>query len=1736
MSFAQQRLWFIDKLERGSAFYNLPLAVTLSGHLDVSALERTLTEVVRRHEVLRTRFVEVNGEPVQVIEESAPLHLPVTDLGEFIEAEREAEVWRLAQAEASTAFDLSRGPLLRVQLLRLGETEHVVLLTLHHIITDGWSTGVLIKEVATLYAAYRVGETSPLPELELQYGDYAAWQRGWLQGEVLEAQLRYWQRQLGGELPVLELPSDRPRPAVQSYRGASSAVSLSSNLTEALQELSRREGVTLFMTLLAAFQVLLYRYSGQRDVLVGTPIAGRGLGKSEEAIGYFANTLVLRTAVTGEQSFRELLRQVREVALEAYAHQETPFEKVVEAVQPKRELSHHPLFQVLFALHNLPAQEIALSDLTLSWMEAEHRTSRFDLALELRVRGEGIGGKLEYSTDLFEAETVERLLEHYENLLASVVAAPEQQLSELGLLSAGEREQILVEWNATEAEYDSSRCLHELVEEQAARRPEAVAVCCEEEQVTYDELNRRANQLAHYLRQQGVGQEILVGILLERSVEMVVAVLGVLKAGGAYVPLDPVYPSERLRFMLEDAAVPVLLTQRHLVANVPESKAKVIVLDEELIAEQSATNPVPLTTPDNLAYIIYTSGSTGQPKGVQIEHRALINFLTAMGERPGLSASDVFLSVTSLSFDIAGLELFLPLLTGARVVVASREEVVDGGLLIARLESSGATVMQATPATWQLLLEAGWQGDASLRVLCGGEAMEARLAQELAARSRELWNLYGPTETTIWSSVSKVDGRSPVTIGVPIANTQLYVLDEHWQAVPIGVAGELYIAGDGLARGYLQRPELTAEKFVANPYSGRAGARMYRTGDLVRYRRTGELEYLGRLDQQVKLRGYRIELGEIESALLSHSGISKCVVIAREESKGQKRLVGYVVLDEAGELDQQWQRELREHLRKRLPEYMIPAAFVQLEALPLTANGKLDRRALPAPEATENRRETELPITATAVEEVLLGLWQEVLRVKVVGRGDNFFEFGGHSLLATQLLSRAREAFGVEVTLRKLFEEPTVAGLAAHIEQLLKDGTGITAPPVTRVPRDRPVPLSFAQQRLWFIDKLERGSAFYNLPVAVALSGELDVDALEQTVTEVVRRHEVLRTRFVEVNGEPVQVIEESAPLHLPVTDLGEFIEAEREAEVWRLAQAEASTAFDLSRGPLLRVQLLRLGETEHVVLLTLHHIITDGWSTGVLIKEVATLYAAYRVGETSPLPELELQYGDYAAWQRGWLQGEVLEAQLRYWQRQLGGELPVLELPSDRPRPAVQSYRGASSAVSLSSNLTEALQELSRREGVTLFMTLLAAFQVLLYRYSGQRDVLVGTPIAGRGLGKSEEAIGYFANTLVLRTTVNGEQSFRELLRQVREVALEAYAHQETPFEKVVEAVQPKRELSHHPLFQVLFALHNLPAQEIALSDLTLSWMEAEHRTSRFDLALELRVRGEGIGGKLEYSTDLFEAETVERLLEHYENLLASVVAAPEQQLSELSILSAGEREQILVEWNATEAEYESSRCLHELVEEQAARRPEAVAVCHEEEQVTYGELNGRANQLAHYLRKLGIGTGDLVAICVERSVEMIVGVLGILKAGAAYVPLDPSYPEQRLAFMMADTQAPVLLTQAGLVSELPEIEAQVVCLDQDWEEISAESETNVGRATTAEDLAYVIYTSGSTGRPKGVMVSHESVVHLFQGLQPRIGFDEQDVWSVFHSYAFDFSVWEIWGCLSSGGRLVLVPTSSDL
>jgi amino acid adenylation domain-containing protein len=1735
LSFSQERLWFLDQLEPGNSFYNVALGMRFTGALDAPALQRAVREVARRHEVLRTTFAVADGKPVQLIHADLELDVPFEDLTSLPPAEREPAMRREAAVEVRRSFDLARGPLIRARLLKVGAEDHALLLTTHHIVSDFWTRGILNREITALYAAFRKDRPSPLPELPIQYADYAVWQRRWLDGAALDLQLAYWKTQLDGAPPTLDLPTDRPRPPTQSYRGAWDGMILPAAIVKGLKELCRREGVTLFMALLAAFDVLLLRHTGQSDIVVGTPVANRTRSETEGLIGFFINTLVLRTKVDEDASFLDLLQRVRETCLGAYAHQDMSFERLVQEIAPERDMSRAPLFQVLFTLQNQAREIVAAEgDAKVGGVRADNPTSKYDLTLAVSEGPRGLVVAAEYATDLFDAATIARLLGHYRTLIEGLVAAPEAPLAEAPILTEKERHQLVVAWNQTAADYPKDTPVHALFEAQVDAAPDAVALRFGDETLTYSELDRRANQVARYLQKLGVGPDVLVGLCVERSFAMAVGILGILKAGGAYVPLDPSYPTERLAWMLEDSAVPVVLTQEKLGDELPVQSAMVqLDTDWPMISLESEERPASAVTPTSLAYIIYTSGSTGKPKGVMIPHRGLVNYLAWAIDAYRAGAGEGAPVHSSIGFDLTITGFFTPLLTGRAVTLLP--EVGEIEALVAALAKPGNfSLVKLTPAHLEVLnqlVPADRAAGATSAFVIGGEALswETLAFWRKNAPQTRLYNEYGPTETVVGCCVYDAPaGGSPsgiVPIGRPIANTRLYVLDARRRPVPVGVSGELYIGGDGVARGYLNRPELTEERFVADPFSDDAASRLYKTGDLCRYLPGGDLEFLGRIDDQVKIRGFRIELGEIEAVLGQHALVAEVVVIAREDTPGDKRLVAYVVAaDEAGPEAS----ELKSFLAERLPEYMVPTAFVAVATIPLTSNGKVDRKALPAPEA---RAGIDGAIVAprNPVEEVLAGIWAEILDVPALGIHDNFFDLGGHSLLATQVMGRIVGALAVELPLQSLFEAPTVAGLAERVSTALQAGHGVVAPPLGRAPRDGELRLSFAQERLWFLDQLEPGSS-YVIPGAVRIEGSLDEGAIERTLAEIVRRHEVLRTTFTSIEGRPVQVIHDAMPLAWSVLDLSALAPTEREAMMRREVTEESLRPFDLAAGPMIRARLIRLAEADHVLLYPMHHIASDGWSNGLFLREVGALYGAFVAGRPSPLAELPIQYADYAQWQRAWLQGEALDRQIAYWKQHLAGAPRALDLPTDRPRPPVQTHRGARRAFGLSTELTTALKDLARREGVTLFMLLLAGFDALLYRHSGQDDLVVGTPIANRTRTETEGLIGFFLNTLAVRATISEGATFRDLLQRVQAACVGAYAHQETPFERLVAELEPERDLGRSPLFQVMFTLQAAPAGPMELAGLTLRGVSAAATSSKFDLSLWMAESPTGMIGSFEYSTDLFDEATIARLTGHLRALLEGAVADPGQALSALPMLGAEERILLLEGWNDTSVDYPTrDATVPDLFAAQAARTPTAIAVTFEGQDLTYRELDERANQLANHLRRLGVGPDVLVGIAVPRSIPLVLGILAIFKAGGAYVSLDPEYPRDRLAFMIEDARVPVLLTTAALAPELPAPNAKVICLDTGWDPIALEPTTEPDRAGLhPEHLAYAIYTSGSTGKPKGVAMTQRPLVNLVAWQNAHSAGPMRTL--QFASPSFDVCFQEIFTTWSSGGTLVLI------
>ncbi|MBC7888346.1 MAG: amino acid adenylation domain-containing protein [Ferruginibacter sp.] len=2129
LSFSQERLWFIDRLE-GSVRYHVPVVLRLKGKLNKHAVVYAMQNIVNRHEILRTVFPDKEGVAYQYILPKDGLQLTFIDGTAYLQNPKglQENIRHLINAP----FDLSKDHMLRVALISLDEREQILVMTMHQVASDDWSVSILVKELAELYSAFIENQPLQMAPLKMQYADYSVWQRNYLQGEILDKKLRYWKETLQ-DLSLLQIPADFSRPEDQSARGASTSFCIDELLSNQLVELSRNQGVTLFMTMLAAFKVLLNRYSGQQDICVGTRIEGPRMHEFEELIGFFEHTLPLKTVVDESFLFTELLQKVKATTLNAYKHRDAPFEKVVDAVVRQRDMNRNPLFEVMFVFRDTPElPAIAFSEIELTAESYEHTTARFDLTLLITKTKNGLDGSIEYSTDLYKGETIQQMISHFRELLLAIVKEPDHKIGALPMLTSGEEQRLLVDFNNTSVQYPKNKSIVDLFQEQVAKSPGSIALVFEQEELTYSELNERSNQLAHYMVSKGIQQEALVPICIERGVNMIIGLLAILKSGAVFIPVDPEYPLERISYMVKDTGAKIVLGSKESRLKLGNTEGLDIIEidgDDSWLHSQPIVNLPDPVNPGQLAYVIYTSGSTGKPKGVMIPHSNVVNLVSAIINEVDFKPGSSFLSVTTFSFDICYLEFFVPLLSGGRLIVVPRETAVDGYKLAGSITAFSPTHMQGTPSTWQLLLETGWENKAALKILIGGEAVTETIKEKLT-KIGMVFNLYGPTETTIWSAIKKLTSNEKVLIGKPLANNSIYILNDQLQLCIPKVAGEICIGGDGLAKGYLNQPDLTKEKFVPDPFSKQVGAKLYKTGDLGRWLPDGNIEYLGRMDNQVKIRGYRIELGEIETCLQQNEMIHQAVVIAKENNEGTKRLVTYYIPDwqtvkmkekelylkqvaswkevydteyaeepedvsdeefdykiwkdsftgqtfeeadmrewlqhtidiilqekpanvleigsgkglifyrlagkikkyigtdfsgscihqitkridkglrdygptdlyvcaahevSVGEeeevdtiiinsvaqhfpgedymndvigksiallkgkgrviigdvrnnrllesfklrldlqklpsavsvnelkwlaeqevlkeeellfspeyfynflsvypsithidiqlkrgsylnelskyrfdviiyvgiskavLEPEWQiwkgtaqqqhifeqlqkrepvitlknapnprllkekllqdalknrvagtvgeiqkitdqadqeileineilaaaraagyhtslypdkdifkmnvllelhpsgkfvkqlynetghfnntlftniplftdivsllqKDIRQQLKEKLPEFMVPSEFIAIAKLPLTNNGKVDRKFLGQREDKIVANTVNYEAPRTDIEKVLVDTWQELLGIEQIGIHDNFFDLGGHSLLATRAVSALRKKLNVELFIKDIFLHPTIARLAEHVAD---QSLGLILPGIEIQPRPAFIPLSFSQERLWFIDRLE-GSLQYHLPLVLKLKGILNQDALIHALRNLVNRHEVLRTVFKDSDGVGYQYIMPADGLQLQVVD-GAVYKKDREG-LWANIRQLISAPFDLSKDHMLRAALISLDEETHVFVATIHHIASDGWSESIIVKDTVEGYNAYNEGREAQLTPLEIQYADYAIWQRKYLGKELLENKMGYWKNKLQGVVP-LQLPTDFARPAVQSRNGAIVNFRISKELSSALQLLSQQQGVTLFMTLLAAFKVLLYRYSGQQDICVGTPLAGRQQEELEGLIGFFINSLPLRTELVGSDSFKDLLQKVRATTLEAYDHQEVPFEKLVEAVVNDRDMSRNPLFQVMLVLLNTPdIRELRLGGLKVSGGIAEstiHNTSIFELTLFITETTRGLKCTVEYCTGLFSEHTIKKMMAHFIELLNSVVKKPEQSIGQLPMLDATEKQRLLVDFNNNHSDYPFSKTIVDLFEEQVNRYPEKIALVFEKEALSYKDLNGRANQLARYLKSRGVKKEAMVPICLERGINMIVGILAILKAGGAYVPVDPKYPADRISFMLLDTAAQIVITNSESWEQQPlQHNIDIVKIDTDWPIICAESPENLKQGIQPADLAYVIYTSGSTGRPKGVMVSQNNVVSLIKGVD-YISLSAKDVLLSTGSSSFDATTLEYWGMLLNGGQLVL-------
>ena len=1787
---AQERLWLHDRLHPGSPAYHLAGAIHLAGDVDVAALRRAVARIVRRHEALRTVFAPREGEAVQVVlaadellgDPAAPasgLPLPVVDLVALAEEPRERARRRHLDAAARAPFDLERGPLLRTVLLRLAPRRHVLAVVLHHIVADGWSLGVFVRELAAFYG----GGTAP-EEPTVQLADVALWQRG-NEPAAADGNLDVWRRELQG-VPPLALAPGRSRPAPR-FLGGRREISVPAATARRLEALARREGLTLTALLVAAWGAFLARLSGDVPaVLVGIPLARRAAAELEGLIGFLVDTVPVRVDLGGAPGFAELARRVGERILAVRDRGEPPLEDLVREAGLLVEPGRAP-FQAVLTFDPQPLETTRAGDLELRIEPLGTGSAKFDLTLMLEPAAEGLAGVLEYDRDLFDASTIGRYLEAFSTFLDAAAAAPGSPVRDLGLVG-GAAAELLDRFNLTATDYPRDATLDELFRRRAAERPEATALRFDDgtgdaATLTYGEVARRASRLAARLAALGVGPDVKVGLCLERSPEAVISILAVLEAGGAYVPLDPEFPEDRLAFMIDDAATPVLVVDPALRGRLPGRLPAGVRLVDPRDAEAAEGGGLPPAGPrsgarnqapnqarnqaQNLAYVMYTSGSTGRPKGVAVTHRNVVRLVLGT-DYLDFGPDRVFLLSAPTSFDASTLEIWGALLNGATLAIAPPLQSLEG--LGRQIERHGVDVLWLTAGLFHSMVEEHGEALRPLRfLLAGGDVLQAphvRAAAELV--SGRLLNGYGPTENTTFTTVAHLPPKRPegasVPIGRPIKNTTVHVVDRRLRRLPIGVAGQLVTGGDGVARGYLGRPGRTAGVFVPDPFAAEPGRRLYLTGDLARFREDGALDFLGRVDRQIKVRGFRIEPGEIEAALHRagrhlEAPLGQAVVVARRDRYGNRRLVAYVTPEEGTPGGEDLARRLEADLAEHLPTFMVPSAVAILDAFPLGATGKVDTARLPDPEW----RHADQVAPRGPVEELLAEIWTEILGVDRVGAHDDFFALGGHSLSAARFVAHLYKSTGVELPLREVFDKPTVEDLAPAVTALLAPGGTVALPPIERAePAELgdaagdTAPASFAQERLWFLDRLEPGRATYNVPLAGELRGPIDPAALAAALEALAWRHEPLRTVFAEVEGRPVQRILAPSPVAFTAVDLGRLAPAAAEAAVRCLVAREARRPFDVAAPPLWRAGLFRLTPWRHVLFLNFHHVVVDGGSLGPLGRDLGVFYgaassgAATSRGRRAPeLPDLPVRYRDFAAWQRRtWDAGRLADG-LDFWCDHLAGA-PPLELPTDRPRPARPRERGGFLEVGLSAELTERLAELSRREGATLFMGLLAGFAATLGHTAGQDDLTLGTPAAGRPRAEVEDLIGVFINTLALRLDLAGDPTFDELLARVCRTTLDGFKHRDVPFAQVLEALPGERDLSRTPLFQAMLVLNPDPVAPLALGAAELSPWTVPTGTAKLEILLELHGRaGGGLAGFLEYDRDLFDLATVERLWQRALRLFEAVAEEPGACLSETPWLSPAEERRVLDAWNATRlAEPRPSATLERLVAEQAAERPGAVAILDHARAISYAELDAASNRLAHHLRDLGVGEEAIVGVCLERGAELVVALLAVLKAGAAYVPLDPSYPVERLALILEDTGARVVLTREGPAACLPPVDAATDAAAEARHDVDLgrEAAAIAGRPATplpsssapGHDgrLAYLVYTSGSTGRPKGVAIAHPSAVALVRWALEAFPFEAFAGTLAATSINFDLSIFEIFVPLAAGGTVVMAESALEL
>ncbi|MET3846944.1 amino acid adenylation domain-containing protein [Paenibacillus sp. OAE614] len=1702
---AQNRLLVLNEIDKGGIVYNIPLVMELSGPINIAQMDEAWKEIIMRHESLRTTFVWIAGEPVQRIHNELDIEMMHAKAADDAEAKDIVSGW-------IQPFDLNEGPLCRVGMVHLTDQRHLLFFDIHHSVSDGTSMGILMKEFMSLY------QGEELPEVSVQYKDFAVWQQEEHQVEVMNKQEDYWLDIYAGEVPVLDMPTDYPRPLVRDFKGDAIQFTIESELGEQIRNLALKTGSTVYMVLLAAYNIMLSKYTGQEDIVVGTATAGRTHADVEQTVGMFINTLALRHFPAKGKTVSQFLEEVKEHVLQANEHQSYPFERLVEKLGVQRDAARNPLFDTMFILQNMDIPKLKMGGITGRPFGVDHRVAKFDMTWEAVEEQDGaIECNVEYSTSLYKKESIERMTGHFMQILKKVVEQEQLQLSEIEIVTAEEKEQLVYGFNQTKTDYPKEKTLHVLFEEQVEKTPHHIAVVKDDQSLTYAELNAQANQVARVLRRQGVKRNSIVGLLMESSIERMIGMLGVLKAGGAYLPIDSAAPMERIQLILEDSG------SKHIIVEDKDVLSE-ITKDQEiwswkelhqLYVEEEESNLGHLNSSSDPAYVIYTSGSTGVPKGNLTMH---YNVSRVVKETNYIEITDEdnILQLSNFAFDGSTFDIYGALLNGAKLVLLDRDKILAPERLGEVIQREAISTVFLTTALFNVLVDENIAALKGIKqVLTGGENHSAvhiqRVLQETNCR---IMHVYGPTESTVFATAYEIprvtDELKTVPIGRPLSNTEIYVMNGG-EIQPIGVVGELCIAGDGLVQGYINRPELTAEKFVANPF--KPGEKMYRSGDLARWLPDGTLEYMGRMDHQVKIRGYRIECGEIEAQLLKHESVNETLVMARESEDGSKYLCAYIVSETPIDVT-----ELRRHLEKHVPSYMVPAYFIQVERMPLTANGKVDRKALPLP-AEGWMRGNEYVAPQGAMEEKLAEIWKEILGVKQVSRTDNFFELGGHSLKATRLIAQIRKCLQIELAIREIFIYQTLYSMAEILGYSEKGRFNS----ITIAPKLEWYPTTSAQRRILLINEVDKKSISYNMPALFELIGLMDIQLVTDIWKKIIQRHESLRTSFAWVNEELMQRVHHEVDIEMMHAKAADDAEAKDIVSGW-------IQPFDLNEGPLCRVGMVHLTDQRHLLFFDIHHSVSDGTSMGILMKEFMSLY------QGEELPEVSVQYKDFAVWQQEEHQVEVMNKQEDYWLDIYAGEVPVLDMPTDYPRPLVRDFKGDAIQFTIESELGEQIRNLALKTGSTVYMVLLAAYNIMLSKYTGQEDIVVGTATAGRTHADVEQTVGMFINTLALRHFPAKGKTVSQFLEEVKEHVLQANEHQSYPFERLVEKLGVQRDAARNPLFDTMFILQNMDIPKLKMGGITGRPFGVDHRVAKFDMTWEAVEEQDGaIECNVEYSTSLYKKESIERMTGHFMQILKKVVEQEQLQLSEIEIVTAEEKEQLVYGFNQTKTDYPKEKTLHVLFEEQVEKTPHHIAVVKDDQSLTYAELNAQANQVARVLRRQGVKRNSIVGLLMESSIERMIGMLGVLKAGGAYLPIDSAAPMERIQLILEDSGSKhIIVEDKDVLSEITK--------DQEiwsWKELHQlyveEEESNLGHLNSSSDPAYVIYTSGSTGVPKGNLTMHYNVSRVVKETNYIEITDEDNILQL-SNFAFDGSTFDIYGALLNGAKLVLLDRDKIL